>query len=318
MKKLLISLIVMAACLPALAEGGWNTFIEWRGWRISSNEGLWAGHKHTAYPLTYLVDGDPNTAWVFSGTEAAVKDYKYYHHEPYHQWIEIDGHAYADSIRIMNGYNRSPELFARNNRITQIKLIINDKTVKTVDLSDKMGWHEISFPRRLCHSIKLVFTGIRKGSDNDTCISELALYDMGTKIDFALPKMVLYSTGETGDADAFDNNFIMTASGKIVFRMDDDTLPVWSPSRRRIAFADSRKSGEIWIRIVDVAEGRSICYKQLATLSKDDYIAVPDDMKWVGETTFLVDVAHPTGRTGKHGGDEETSYTRKIRIDRKK
>ncbi len=310
---LLLGLIAVSGCTRALAEG-WDTFVEWRGWNISSNEGLWAGRKHTAYPLTYLVDGDPNTAWVFSGIQAGAKDYSYYHPGPYHQWIQFDGRVYADRLSIMNGYNRSKKLFQRNNRITQINLIINEEPVKTVVLADRMGWHDISFPRQLCRSIRLVFTGVQKGPDNDTCISEVVLHDRGKKIDFGLPKMVLLSPGEVGDADWIDNYYIATVSGKIAFGVDGETLPAWSPSHRRIAFPDSKQSGGVWIRIVDLVEGRSIYYKRLAVLSKNDYILGLDDMKWTGETVLSVEITHPTGRKDNNGEEIETVYTRKIKI----
>ena len=72
MRRIPAVLAALLVWVPAYAEG-WSTYVEWHQWTIRSNEYLNVGQKHTSYPLTYLVDGDPRTAWVFSGTQASVK-----------------------------------------------------------------------------------------------------------------------------------------------------------------------------------------------------------------------------------------------------
>jgi hypothetical protein len=35
------------------------------GWTIATSEVLYAGKRHTSYPIANMLDGDPRTAWVF-------------------------------------------------------------------------------------------------------------------------------------------------------------------------------------------------------------------------------------------------------------
>jgi hypothetical protein len=44
-----------------------NTRVETPTWSIESSECIWAGARHTSYPLWHLIDGKPETTWAFSG-----------------------------------------------------------------------------------------------------------------------------------------------------------------------------------------------------------------------------------------------------------
>ena len=303
MKRFLTIAFLVITTLPGLCDGT-QTLIQWRGWRIQSNENLAIARKHTSYPLTYLVDSDPSTAWVFSGTKKGMKKGAYYEGaDPNHQWIQIDGSAVIDSVWVMNGYNRSPELFKRNNRIVQVKLFVNGKPVKIANLSDEMGWHKISMPRQPVYSLKLVFTGVRKGKDNDTCISELALYDGAQKVDMHLPKMVLFSPGQNTAQDWY----IVTLSGQKVIYWASDNSWKWSPSKRRIAGIDYSKKNGIWIRAIDLDDGRTLYLKPLRTHAKSDFLMNDEWLKWKGDSEMVVDVTHIEGNI-KDGGAVESEY----------
>jgi hypothetical protein len=117
-------------------------------------------------------------------------------------------------IALMNGYNRRPDLFQRNDRIVEIVIEADGYVIKRARLSDKMGWHRVSFPRRQVRELRILFTGIRKGTgtDNDICISELALFDGTRKIEMAMPAAVLYLLSYCCGSDGY----VLTRSGKVL------------------------------------------------------------------------------------------------------
>jgi hypothetical protein len=168
------------------------TNIEWKGWQIASSENLYAGRIHRSYPLTYLLDGGPRTAWVFSG-KGKCKDGSW--NSRYALEIRPDKPVIMDRIRLMNGYNKSRELFFKNDRVIQIRLTINGEKVKTATLADTMGWHEVAFPRQAVNGLRIEFTGIRRGQIHDLCISELALYNGARKVEMHMPQAVMFTEG---------------------------------------------------------------------------------------------------------------------------
>ncbi len=195
MNKLLLIALVAVVTTPGLCDGT-ATLISWPGWTCSSTEDLSLGRKHTSFPLTYLFDNDPATAWVFSGTGK--------HAETGRTGFAIDlsrdegeRAVIVDGIWIMNGYNKSRELFARNNRITELQVYVNWKLVKTVALADSMGWHKISIPQQPVKDMALRFTKFARGRDDDVCVSEIALYDRGKKVGLKMPKAVEFTEGNT-------------------------------------------------------------------------------------------------------------------------
>lgn len=302
MKKLTLIAFLILMALPALCDGT-DTLIAWPGWVVSSTEDLYMGHIHTSFPLTYMFDGDAASTWVFSG-----------------KGKRIDGSAsgYAvtlargdgakpitlDSIWIMNGYNKSRELFLRNNRITQLKLYINSKFEKTVTLDDSMGWHKISIPRQPINEIKLVFTGFAKGPDNDVCVSEIALYDQGKMINMKMPKAVEYTegNGDCGDGQVF---YVIDRQGKQIKDFDRQSPCVWSPSGRYIAAAPYLK---FWV--IDSSTAKVIMQQ---TLSGDNWTWTEID-RWKDEHNVVITIEKSTPQKTKEGDYKTSYYTKTIKI----
>jgi hypothetical protein len=224
---------------PALADYV-PTHIEWKDWWVASSENLYAGCIHTRYPLTHLLDGDPRTAWVFSGT-GQCRD----------GWRSRQALALApreptviDSLWLMNGYNKSRELFLRNNRVVQIRLSVNGKTLKTATLSDKMGWHKVSLPRQAVRHLQIEFTGLRRGRDDDLCLSELALYNNGRQIDMHMPSAVMFSEGGRRGGS---HRALVSHRGEIIARDDvgEGGMVAWSPNGRYVASVETvRPTGD--------------------------------------------------------------------------
>jgi hypothetical protein len=193
MKRPITLLILLT--VPGVVRADYvPTSLSWPGWTVSSSENLYAGRRHTSYPLVYMLDGDPKTAWVFSGT-GKVEDEPARWRSPYTVRIEAEKPFSVDGLRLMNGYNKSVEVFQRNDRIVQVRVSLDGTPVKTTALADSMGWHTVSLPRRRVRQVTIELTGIKRGPDKDVCLSELELMDGGKRVDMHVPKVVLYNHG---------------------------------------------------------------------------------------------------------------------------
>ncbi len=280
MKKLLTVLFMIAVAIPGRCDGT-ATLISWPGWTCSSTEDLSLGRKHTSFPLTYLFDGNPATPWVFSGTGKHESSDR----KGYAVRLTIDEDrikpVMVDSIWIMNGYNKSKALFLRNNRITELKLYADGRLLKTVSLSDCMGWHKISIARQYVSDLVLRFTKFAKGRDNDVCVSEIALYDRGKKIDLRMPQVVEFTEGDVdcGDAQEFH---VIDRSGKKLETYDIETASIWSPSGRYIAGVDY--DGVFWV--VNTATAKFVMRKKVVASSRSSASV----KKWRGDSSVVVDI----------------------------
>jgi len=311
MKPFLVLMMLLTACAAAWADGS-DTFAQWPGWEIRSSEDCYLSGNHTPYPLTYLIDGDPKTAWMSSGKlnpRQMALAYESSSKRPYRQWIEFCGNTTIDSIRVMNGNNSSPQAFARNNRIVRVRIIIDDQEVKTVSLSDKMGWHTITIPRTNFHRLKLEFTGIKKGPNNHTFVSEIALYDGNRKIDFHVPQLFLFSSGdECGDGLVTN---IMSRSGKIIHSWNSQSAYDWSPSKRLIACLDENSH----VFVADITTGRALYDKPIKLRSKEDYCSLTNGFKWEGESSIILTLRHHTGRMINEHQEEIVDYRETINLN---
>lgn len=286
MKSLWMIVVLVAIALPACCDGT-ATLIRWPGWECSSTEDLSLGHKHTSFPLTHLFDNNQATAWVFSGTGKHAE----YGSTGFGLHLSReDGRkpCTLDSIWVMNGYNKSRKLFFGNNRITELKLYVDWKFVKTVALTDSMGWHKISIARQPIKDIALRFTKFQKGRDNDVCVSEIALYDRGKRIDLKMPQAVEFTRGDT-DCGCGQEFGVINRSGRQLARNTSEGRPSWSPKGTRIAgFYSVGKASHLWV--VDAHKARVIYDRRCP-------VQYPFDPAWVGEDTIRV--KDTVGSTGK-------------------
>lgn len=186
------------------------TSVRWPGFEASSSEDLIGDQRITTYPIANMFDGDPRTAWVFKRNPPSEGglDMKDYWGGRYAVSIQFRNEAAGgdqhsriiDGLEIMNGYNKSEPVFRRNNRIVEMAIYegssaYDAEPLKVVRLSDKMGWHRISLPRKAYTGLVLTFTGVRKGRDDDVCVSELRLMSHGKPISMKVSKAFLATTG---------------------------------------------------------------------------------------------------------------------------
>ena len=223
--KALALLLVLATAACALGdriETGWH----WGNWTVETGEELFWGSKHTSYPAMYLFDDDPKTAWVFSGLmqqdverhgwgtpedRASIRQQIAEEEKSLGSrfWITIrtESPVTLDGVEIMNGYNKSEEVFRKNRRVTGFQIWLGDhwqdpeskqKPHKTGKLPDAMGWHRINFPRlklQASDSITIRLTDFTGQDSLDVALSGLRLLKKGKPIVFHTPEIVDFTTG---------------------------------------------------------------------------------------------------------------------------
>lgn len=199
MRITLIGLFVLALAAAALADYD-PTRIQWKGWQVVSSEDRYAGSIHRAYPLAHLFDGNPATTWAYSG-KGTSNDWKSGFPGKYSIGLRPEKAITLDQVWIMNGYNKSEDLYRKNSRFLRLAVyegVYWQETrtlVAKVDLEERMGWHKVTIPRKAYEGLTLVLEEVRQGPAKDLCVSEIALYDRGAKIDMKMPAAVVASDG---------------------------------------------------------------------------------------------------------------------------
>ena len=259
-----LSVLLTGYASAARAEVDSNN-VSWPGWKVYSSE-HWNLESDLVpsfplkYPMANLFDDNPATAWVHHDVRSKHdKSKRPLYNKDSPRWISLTSEKprWMSGVALMNGYNRRPDLFKRNDRIVEIVIEAAGEVIKRVPLSDKMGRHRVNFGRRKVESLQISFTGIRKGTaaDNDVCISELALFDGTRKIEMNMPPAVLYSLSYCCGSDGY----VITRNGNLLatgYNGEGYEL-VRSPSGRLLAGIGKN----LWI--VDMQRARVVLQRTL-------------------------------------------------------
>lgn len=305
MRVFVTVLAALLFCDAAQACGSGPTSISWSGWTIQSSERLWTGRMHSSYPMTYLFDDNPRTAWVWSGQQEKRPTHEdKFWRSRYALLLRPSKPVEIDQVRIMNGYNRRADLFHRNNRVVELTVSrdggmgstwgCDSRLLKKANLKDSMGWHSVSLPRRRVESLMLSFTGIRRGRDNDVCISGIELWNRGRKIDMKMPAAVHYDSGSIDDGFIGKAPYGYAVEGLVDWRRNvaiadnnylEDGLR-WSPSGRFVCGVhENPKTGALDLWIADAQRAKVLRHLQVL----DHPVAEFRDVRWLGRGRIAVD-----------------------------
>jgi len=124
-----------------------------------------------AYQPANLFDSRYDFAWSTNGKNTSGKGESVQ--------ISFNEPQSLSGLIVWNGYQRSPEHFKANGRITQV-LVSDGQTTQSVALADRMGGQRIAFATALKNvsSLKLTIEGTAAGAKYpDVLLSELRLID---------------------------------------------------------------------------------------------------------------------------------------------
>ena len=116
------------------------------------------------------IDGSYRTAWVENASGDGIGE-----------WIKLsfDRTYTINGIEISNGYKKSADLYAKNNRPRQVRLHFSDGSYQDYDLADTFeGAQRLTFPEPVTtNSVMIELLSVYSGSKyQDTCITELQVF----------------------------------------------------------------------------------------------------------------------------------------------
>ncbi len=258
----------------------------WPQWKVHSSEELHSDKKYSSYPSPLMLDGDTKTAWVYS---AKSKQYdKNVFASRYGFVFTPSTPIPLNALRIMNGQNLSRARFLANHRFLKIRVTLNlsdgKKVITSAKLTDAMGWHLVKLPRHKVESLKVELLDFKRGNskDSDVCISELELRDNSKKLEWHLPRAVMFWDGLEGCGASL----LISRYGKSLTGIATDIgyKDKWSSSGQYVA---GYAGGDNYVWIADVWKGevlRRVKYPPNANAA--DHVDV--DYRWRNATTLEI------------------------------
>lgn len=134
------------------------------------------------YKAENLIDNNPNTAWIEGKADDGIGESFLI---DFSSGRVITAAYYIDEIAFVNGYNKSKDLFLKNNRVKKLEISYQDYISRTeikeiITLKDTMEKQIIKLPKQaVCFQMKFKILDIYKGTKyNDTALSEIYIYPL--------------------------------------------------------------------------------------------------------------------------------------------
>lgn len=270
--KPVFSIIVVVSAVIAQADSI-DTFASWHGWKVETGERAWAKKEDIKYPIWQMFDRDPKTAWVQTGVKSIAKD----DYDKPRVELTFPRAINLDEIRLMNGYNKDEKTFTANSRITDIEILANGERIKATRLSDKMGWHTVSLPKRKYSNLTIRVRSVNHGSDRDIAISEISLLSKGKEVGPPKPTLVVASKGDECGCGK-NAELLHTERGKVTATQGESSDLAGSSDGRYFAGVGITKSHKYELWIYDATLGRKIFTDSYG----DDFT----ELNWVGHKLF--------------------------------
>ena len=187
MKQLFVCAAIMCAASTASAQG-WDAY---RPLDVSSSSTLKGKADKYAAWRVFDADASPDsgmdmegpalhmTAWCEGKKDQGVGEY-----------LEIGGSSgvSVSKIEIAAGFWKSEKLYKQNNRPTRLIVTLTDyegqEQTSTVAVPDGLEYAVLDFGQSMgATSIRIQFDQVTKGKMNDTCISDLVLWDGDNRVE---------------------------------------------------------------------------------------------------------------------------------------
>ena len=137
----------------------------------------WNRFQENYLPL-YVGDDDPRTAWNLK--TAGIGEWIRLHVTPMQGATKV-------RLRVRDGFQKSPKLFAANSRLRQVRVVLlPSNKVITVDLADTIGWQEVAVdqPPGPLDGVELHIESVYPGKKyDDACLSDVQVYVTATTPD---------------------------------------------------------------------------------------------------------------------------------------
>jgi caspase domain-containing protein len=121
-----------------------------------------------SYGAQNLFAGSSASAWVEGRDGNGVGE-----------WItiEFDGMRLVKSITVRNGYQKSSDIFQKNNRVRQLRVMFSQGETQTLNLPDRLGSEQITLPKPVkAYWMKFIIDDVWAGNRyTDTALTKLVV-----------------------------------------------------------------------------------------------------------------------------------------------
>lgn len=144
---------------------GKKYYFDFKNYKVAASSTLQGG----SYGAQNVLDDDPATAWIEGAKGDGVGE---------SLLLTLNKPTKVSQVGIMGGYGKSKNIYFANNRVAELKVVINDSYTITRSLYDAMTLQflDVGNYSKEVKTIKLMITKIYKGTKyDDTCISEIVI-----------------------------------------------------------------------------------------------------------------------------------------------
>jgi len=121
-----------------------------------------------SYGVSNLFDDTTGTAWVEGQQGNGVGE-----------WITVEFETLrrVRSFVVQNGYQKSNDIFQKNNRVRQLRVMFSQGETQTFSLPDRLGSEQISLPKPVkAYWMKFIIDDVWAGNRyTDTAITKLVV-----------------------------------------------------------------------------------------------------------------------------------------------
>jgi hypothetical protein len=132
---------------------------------VASSSSTRSPYRGIGYQAANAVDASLATAWAEGATGPGINE-----------WIrcDFDREVTLRRILIAPGYFKSPQVWARNNRVAAATLYFSDGSSREFRFPDRMEEHKLDVGAVRSAWVRLVINDVYFGTDPDTAISQLS------------------------------------------------------------------------------------------------------------------------------------------------
>ena len=135
---------------------------------ISSSSNM-APQGNVTYDARNVIDGNPSTAWTEGAPDSGIGEKIFF---------KSSSEQKVSHLQIMNGYCKSEDLYMKNNRVKNIRIVFSDGTSIDRSLTDEFANYDLIVLTEpvFCNEFYIEITDVYKGTHyDDTCISEIVI-----------------------------------------------------------------------------------------------------------------------------------------------
>ena len=122
------------------------------------------------YAASNVLDNDDSTAWVEGVDGDGIGEYI---------TLFADESAPVNGIKILNGYNKNADIYAKNNRVARVRITLSNGEIYELQLEDSYSTYtslDFGGPKAI-EGMRIEILSVYPGSKyQDTCISEIVAY----------------------------------------------------------------------------------------------------------------------------------------------